>query len=129
MTKEFWKAALIRAIKTVCQTAVATIGTAVVITDVNFRPGQTGVAILRRGMQEPEYLFHKRFDGLFHGTGDVFASFLLGALMNDQPLETAAQTALDMTHAAIWETVQGGEHLRYGVQIERVLPQVLERIR
>ena len=36
MTKEFWKAALIRAIKTVCQTAVATIGTAIVVTDVNW---------------------------------------------------------------------------------------------
>jgi hypothetical protein len=36
MTKEFWKAALIRALKTVCQTAVATIGTAMVVTDVNW---------------------------------------------------------------------------------------------
>ena len=36
MSKEFWKAALIRAIKTVCQTAVATIGTAMVVTDVNW---------------------------------------------------------------------------------------------
>lgn len=36
MTKEFWKAALIRAIKTICQTAVATIGTAIVVTDVNW---------------------------------------------------------------------------------------------
>jgi len=36
MTKEFWKAALIRALKTICQTAVATIGTAMVVTDVDW---------------------------------------------------------------------------------------------
>jgi len=36
MTKDFWKAALIRAIKTICQTAIATIGTAMVVTDVNW---------------------------------------------------------------------------------------------
>ena len=35
-TKEFWKAAAIRAIRTVAQTAVATIGTAFVLTDVNW---------------------------------------------------------------------------------------------
>ena len=31
MGKEFWKAAAIRALRTVCQTAVAAIGTAVVV--------------------------------------------------------------------------------------------------
>lgn len=36
MTKEFWKAALIRAIRTIAQTAVATIGTAMVLTEVNW---------------------------------------------------------------------------------------------
>ena len=36
MTKEFWKYALIRAIRTICQTAVATIGTSAVIQDVNW---------------------------------------------------------------------------------------------
>lgn len=34
---EFWKATMVRAIKTVCQTAVATIGTAVVLSDVNWQ--------------------------------------------------------------------------------------------
>ena len=33
---EFWKATVIRAVRTICQTAVATIGTAVVLTDVNW---------------------------------------------------------------------------------------------
>lgn len=33
---EFWKATLIRAIRTVCQTAVATIGTAMVVTEVDW---------------------------------------------------------------------------------------------
>ena len=34
--KSFWKYALLRALRTVCQTAVATIGSAFVITDVNW---------------------------------------------------------------------------------------------
>lgn len=36
-TKEWWKAAGIRAIKTVCQTAIATIGTAAVMSQVDWR--------------------------------------------------------------------------------------------
>lgn len=36
MSKEFWKATLIRAIRTMCQTAIASIGTAVVLSDVNW---------------------------------------------------------------------------------------------
>lgn len=34
--KEFWRATIIRAIKTICQTAIATIGTATLIEDVNW---------------------------------------------------------------------------------------------
>ena len=36
MNADFWKAAGIRAIRTICQTAVATIGTSVLLTDVNW---------------------------------------------------------------------------------------------
>ena len=34
--KTFWKATAIRAIKTICQTAIATIGTATLMSDVNW---------------------------------------------------------------------------------------------
>lgn len=36
MTKAWWKAALVRAIKTIAQTAVATIGTTAVMSEVNW---------------------------------------------------------------------------------------------
>lgn len=36
MSAKWWKCAGIRALKTVCQTAVASIGTAVVLSDVNW---------------------------------------------------------------------------------------------
>lgn len=34
--RTFWKAALIRALRTVCQTAIATIGTTAVLEEVNW---------------------------------------------------------------------------------------------
>lgn len=36
MNKKWWKAAGVRAVKTVAQTAVATIGTSILITEVNW---------------------------------------------------------------------------------------------
>ena len=36
MTKEFWKAAGIRALRTFCQSAVATIGTTAMLSEVNW---------------------------------------------------------------------------------------------
>lgn len=36
LTKEFWKAAGVRALRTFCQSAIATIGTTAVITEVNW---------------------------------------------------------------------------------------------
>lgn len=36
MTKKFWKASIIRAVRTIAQTAIATIGTAFVLSDVKW---------------------------------------------------------------------------------------------
>lgn len=37
MNRDFWKAAGVRAVRTIAQTAVATIGTAAVLSDVDWR--------------------------------------------------------------------------------------------
>lgn len=36
MGLEFWKAAVIRALRTICQTAIASVGTAAVLQEVNW---------------------------------------------------------------------------------------------
>lgn len=36
LTRDWWRCALVRCLKTVCQTAIASIGTAVVLSDVNW---------------------------------------------------------------------------------------------
>ena len=100
----------------------------VVITDVNFRVGETGVALFSRGMDEPVFCFRPRINRVFHGTGDVFASFLLGALMNGQSLESSVDIALDCTYDSICETLESGEPLRYGVHFEKILPRYWKRL-
>ena len=98
----------------------------VIITDVSFSPEETGIALLSRSGREnePEFLFRSRFDGVFHGTGDVFASFVLAGLLQELPLKAAAEQALDLTHESIEWTLREKQPLRYGGQFERVLKKL-----
>lgn len=100
----------------------------VVITDVALEAGQTGIAVYHAPSKEFSLHYKKRFAGVFHGTGDVFASFLISALMGGFTLLNAASLALDLTHKCIRLTLDGGEPLRYGVQFERVLPELIQAL-
>ncbi|HPJ02264.1 MAG TPA: pyridoxamine kinase [Candidatus Limiplasma sp.] len=100
----------------------------VVITDVRIRDGQTGIAVYRKASREFRLFFKPKFDDIFYGTGDTFASFLIASVLSGQPLMLAAQTALDCTNQAIQLTLDEGEPLRYGVQFERVLPTLIEAL-
>ncbi|MBN1777165.1 MAG: pyridoxamine kinase [Clostridiales bacterium] len=101
----------------------------VVITDIRIQDGQTGVAVYQKRDKAFRLFYKPRFDGIFYGTGDAFASFLIACMLNGLSLEKAAQTALDCTHEAIRLTLQDGEALRYGVQFERVLPQLMDALK
>jgi len=56
-----------------------------------------------------------------HGTGDVFASVLTGALLRGQTLTEAAQTAADFIHDCAVRTVAQGLPFREGVDFEPLL--------
>jgi pyridoxine kinase len=101
----------------------------VVITDVSLDEGREGIAVYSRKADDFRLLFRPKFAGVFHGTGDVFASFLLSGLLGGLALNAAAELALDCTHDSIRLTLAGGEPLRYGVQFERVLPKLIDALR
>lgn len=101
----------------------------VVITDVHLKEGATSVAVYQKA-DRAFTLFHRQeFGGVFHGTGDVFASFLIACLLNGLDLKQSAAAALDCTHEAIRLTLAGKEPLRYGVRFEEALPMLLEALK
>lgn len=101
----------------------------VVVTDVSYDAQHTGVAVYQADADEERYYQKPRRPGVFHGTGDVLASFLLGALLCGKPLFEAVRLALDSTQESIAYTLEDGQPLRYGVQFERALPEYIASLR
>jgi pyridoxine kinase len=93
----------------------------VVMTGVYFREEHLGAAVYDRaaGM---DFAFGEKIDGWYHGTGDVFASALLGAMMNGFTLLDAAQIAVNFTAGSIRRTREAGTDVRFGVNFEQGLP-------
>ena len=100
----------------------------VVITGVQLNEKQTSVVLWEEKMKSPYWLHAPLQEGIFHGTGDVFASFLLTALLSDMPLLPATELALHLTQKSIRFTLQANQPLRYGVQFEKVLPTLIRKL-
>ncbi|MEI6100443.1 MAG: pyridoxamine kinase [Eubacteriales bacterium] len=99
----------------------------VVLTGVWFGDNRLGAAVFDHG--EISYAFHNKIEGLYHGTGDVFASALLGALLNGFSLTHSAQIAVDFTAGSIQRTLEAGTDVRFGVKFELELPGYMKALR
>ena len=99
-------------------------GTAV-LTGVSFEEGKIGIMSYDRAADRYESYFHNRVDASFHGTGDIFASVVTGALMRGRSLQQALQLAADYTAECIRITAADPEGIRYGVYFEALIPQLL----
>ena len=65
---------------------------------------------------------------MFYGTGDVFASALMGAMLCGKATGEAARIAVDFTHEAMVHTLENGLPLRYGAAFEQALPGLMRAV-
>ena len=100
----------------------------IVLTGVFFNEEELGAATYDSVSGEFSYNFEKRVFGYFHGTGDVFGSALLAAIMNDFPLNKAAAIAARFTVSAIRKTAAAGTDIRFGVNFEQTIPELLKEL-
>ena len=100
----------------------------IVCTGVYFDDVQLGAAAYNRTADRVDYILGRKIPGSYHGTGDVFGSALIGALMRGKPLADACRIAIDFTIAGIDWTHQAGTELRYGVNFEANLPGYIQAL-
>ena len=80
--------------------------------------------------QTGEYFsyFKEHLPFSFHGTGDIFASTLCGALTRGKSLFDALKIAVDFTVESISASIKNPERKWYGVDFETALPYLINKI-
>lgn len=99
-----------------------------VLTGVSFDDASVGVMAYDSEADRFFSYFREKIAVSYHGTGDVFASTCVGALMNDFSLEEALQIATDYTVECIHATEADESHVWYGVNFESVIPYLVHRL-
>ena len=84
--------------------------------------------IFNNGDKEITYYFHEKLAKGCHGTGDIYSSAFVGALMRGKTVAEAAQIAADFTLAGMKAT-QGDEAHWYGTKFEKALPVLMDALK
>lgn len=100
----------------------------IVLTGVYFDRKNLGAATFDAKSGKREFVLRSKLEGMYHGTGDVYASALTAALLRGFALEDAAAVAADFTVASIRATQDLEENIHYGVNFEQCLPQLMNML-
>ncbi len=100
----------------------------VVLTGVSLSEGKTGVYGLNTVTGQTFIYQNDRVDASYHGTGDVFSSVSVGALVQGISPEKAFKIAADYTAKTIEVTLENPDKPWYGVDFETTLPQLIEML-
>lgn len=100
----------------------------VVLTGAALDASSVGAAAYSAQTKHVTYSLRPRVNGMFHSTGDLFASALLGGLLNGFSLNDATEKAIDFVVASIRKTVAYGGDSRFGLAFELCLPQYMRSL-
>ena len=96
-----------------------------IFTGVAYRAGKNGVVVYENG--EYAYYEHEMLPNSCHGTGDIYASAFVGALMRGKSAYDAARIAADYAVECIKYTATVENHW-YGAAFEPVLGQLIKAL-
>ncbi len=99
-----------------------------VLTGVSFEEGKLGVMYYNSESGEYFSYFHERISQSFHGTGDLFASTFLGAMMRGRSIADSLKIASDFTIESIKATLNNVPDRKYGVNFEQAIPYLVSRM-
>ena len=97
----------------------------IIFTGISYAPGKTGVVIFENGVYS--YYEHEKLGNSCHGTGDIYASAFVGALLRNKTAFEAAKIAADYTVCCIEATAQEENHW-YGAKFEPVLMKLIQAL-
>ena len=87
-----------------------------------------GKSIIENSIDDMKIYFHHRYDENFHGTGDLFASVVTGALVLKKELKEAVEIACDFIQESIECTLSNPNYNWYGVEFESALKKLPQRL-
>lgn len=99
-----------------------------VLTGINYVEGQIGVMCYDSQTDTYSTYFREKVNASYHGTGDVFASTLTGALVKGFSFEESLKIAVDYTVECIRATNEDKNSHWYGVNFEETIPYLINRI-
>ena len=100
----------------------------VVLTGVSLAADTVGAVCFDRDTGRMGFAAAPLVDGEFHGTGDLFASVLTGAIVQSRTLAEAAQLAAEFTSQCARRTWEEGTPRREGVDFEPLLWRLGQRM-